>query len=173
MRIAACSSARSSVFRSEQNATSIKVHETEQAVRDGADEIDMVINIGRAKEGDFVYVEKEIAAVVESCASRTVKVIIETCYLSDEEKVEACKAAASAGALSSRLRRIRDRWSYCRRRGFDAKKRTRGNGSQSQRRHPHARRSESDGRSGSEQNRRFGGKKIDSRRKRWRLRILK
>ena len=80
------------------NATSIKVHETEQAVRDGADEIDMVINIGRAKEGDFVYVEKEIAAVVQAAAGRTVKVIIETCYLSDEEKVEACKAAASAGA---------------------------------------------------------------------------
>ncbi len=80
------------------NATSIKVHETEQEVRDGADEIDMVINIGRAKEGDFVYVEKEIAAVVQAAAGRTVKVIIETCYLSDEEKVEACKAAASAGA---------------------------------------------------------------------------
>jgi len=80
------------------NATSVKVFETRKAVEDGADEIDMVINIGKAKEHDFVYLEEEIREVVIAAGERTVKVIIETCYLTDEEKIEACKAAVRAGA---------------------------------------------------------------------------
>ncbi|HHX81190.1 MAG TPA: deoxyribose-phosphate aldolase [Acholeplasmataceae bacterium] len=80
------------------NTIETKVFETEQAVNEGADEIDMVINISKAKEHDFSYLEKEIRAVVEAANKRTVKVIIETCYLTDEEKVAACKAAAEAGA---------------------------------------------------------------------------
>lgn len=80
------------------NATSVKVFETRKAIEDGADEIDMVINIGKAKEHDFVYLGEEIREVVIAAGGRTVKVIIETCYLTDEEKIEACKAAVRAGA---------------------------------------------------------------------------
>ncbi len=80
------------------NTKEIKALETMTAIRDGADEIDMVINIGKAKEHDFTYVENEIALVVASSAGKCVKVIIETCYLTDEEKVECCKAAKRAGA---------------------------------------------------------------------------
>lgn len=68
------------------------------AVNDGADEIDMVINIGKAKEHDYDFIEKEIAIVVASSAGRCVKVILETCYLTDEEIVECCKAAVRAHA---------------------------------------------------------------------------
>lgn len=75
-----------------------KVFETVDAINNGADEIDMVINIGKAKENDFKYIEEEIKAVVEAAAGKTVKVIIETCYLTDEEKVASCKAATNAGA---------------------------------------------------------------------------
>ena len=80
------------------NTPEIKALEAMMAIKDGADEIDMVINIGKAKEHDFDYIEKEIALVVASCASKCVKVIIETCYLTDEEKVECCKAALNANA---------------------------------------------------------------------------
>ena len=80
------------------NLPEIKALETMMAIKDGADEIDMVINIGKAKEHDYDYIEKEIALVVSSSAGRCVKVIIETCYLTDEEKVECCKAAMRAHA---------------------------------------------------------------------------
>lgn len=75
-----------------------KAFAAKTAVRDGADEIDMVINIGAVKDGDLDYVEKEIGEVVASSGDALVKVIIETCYLTDAEKVLACKAAAAAGA---------------------------------------------------------------------------
>lgn len=80
------------------NIPEIKALEAMMAIRDGADEVDMVINIGKAKEHDFDYIEKEIALVVSSSASKCVKVIIETCYLSDEEKTECCLAAKRANA---------------------------------------------------------------------------
>lgn len=80
------------------NVPEIKALEAMMAIRDGADEIDMVINIGKAKEHDYAYIEKEIALVVASSASKCVKVIIETCYLTDEEKVECCLAAKRANA---------------------------------------------------------------------------
>ncbi len=75
-----------------------KAFETTQAVKDGATEIDMVINIGAAKEGNWKYVEDDIRAVVEAAQGNTVKVIIETCLLTDEEKVEACKCSLNAKA---------------------------------------------------------------------------
>jgi len=75
-----------------------KAFAAKTAVRDGADEIDMVINIGAVKDGDFDYVEKEIREVVASSGNALVKVIIETCCLTDDEKVLACRAAANAGA---------------------------------------------------------------------------
>ena len=75
-----------------------KAFEAKTAVENGAGEVDMVINIGAAKEGNFAYVEEDIKAVVESSKPAIVKVIIETCLLSDEEKIKACEAAVAAGA---------------------------------------------------------------------------
>lgn len=80
------------------NTKEIKALETLDAIKNGADEIDMVINIGKAKEHNFEYIEDEIKCVVTASAGKTTKVIIETCYLSDEEKIECCKAAKAAGA---------------------------------------------------------------------------
>lgn len=83
------------------NASASKAAETSLAVREGAVEIDMVINIGAAKAGDWTSVESDIRAVVEAARANPsvlVKVIIETCYLSDSEKVKACEAAMRAGA---------------------------------------------------------------------------
>ncbi len=77
---------------------SIKSAETLMAVEDGANEIDMVINIGALKNNDTALVEGDIKAVVSSAEGNTVKVIIETCLLTDEEKVTACELAKSAGA---------------------------------------------------------------------------
>ncbi|MDG1327946.1 MAG: deoxyribose-phosphate aldolase [Flavobacteriaceae bacterium] len=79
-------------------ATSIKVLETKTCINDGADEIDMVINVGMLKSKDFKYVENEILAVKNEVGNRVLKVIIETCYLTDEEKRVACKLAMNAGA---------------------------------------------------------------------------
>lgn len=81
-----------------QNTTETKILETRDALKNGADEIDMVINIARLKDGDNPYVENEIALLKKECANHTLKVIIETCLLTDEEKIRACKLAKSAGA---------------------------------------------------------------------------
>ena len=75
-----------------------KAAETAVAVKNGAREIDMVIDVGRAKDGDWAYVEADIAAVKAACGAALLKVIIETCLLTDEEKVQACKAAVRAKA---------------------------------------------------------------------------
>ncbi|WP_301169180.1 deoxyribose-phosphate aldolase [Brevibacillus nitrificans] len=80
------------------NATAIKVEETKQAIRDGAEEIDMVINIGALKAGDSQLVEDDIRAVVDAAEGNLVKVIIETCLLTREEKILACQLAEKAGA---------------------------------------------------------------------------
>ena len=64
----------------------------------GAEELDMVIHVGAAKAGDWALVQRDIAGVVKAAAGRTVKVIIETCLLTDEEKVKACETAKAAGA---------------------------------------------------------------------------
>ena len=68
------------------------------AVRDGAEEVDMVMNIGAAKAGDWAAVQADISAVVNAAKPAIVKVILETCLLTDEEKVNACLAAKAAGA---------------------------------------------------------------------------
>jgi deoxyribose-phosphate aldolase len=78
--------------------TEVKAAETEWAVDQGAQEIDMVIHIGALKAGATDRVTRDIAAVVDAAAGKTVKVIIETCYLSDEEKRKACSCAQQAGA---------------------------------------------------------------------------
>lgn len=81
-------------------STEAKVFETEQALKDGATEIDMVINIGALKSGDDALVERDIAAVVQASHKKgaLVKVIIETALLTEEEKIRACQLAKKAGA---------------------------------------------------------------------------
>ena len=81
-----------------QNTTAVKVAETEDAYRLGCDEFDMVINVGRLKDGDTAYVRDEIAAVCAAAHGRTVKVIIETGLLTDSEKALATRLACEAGA---------------------------------------------------------------------------
>ena len=80
--------------------TSVKAFEAKQAVADGCRELDMVINIGRMKGGDYDYVEQDIRAVAEAAhkGGAILKVIIETCYLTDEEKTIACRLSERAGA---------------------------------------------------------------------------
>ncbi|SER33333.1 deoxyribose-phosphate aldolase [Streptococcus gallolyticus] len=80
------------------NTSSVKAFETKDAVANGADEIDMVINIGQLKSGQYDAVEADISAVVEASGDKLVKVIIETCLLTDDEKVKACQLAVAAGA---------------------------------------------------------------------------
>lgn len=79
-------------------STAVKKYEAECAMNDGADEIDMVINIGALKDGDYDYVLSDIKGVRETCTDITLKVIIETCLLNDEEKRQACVIAEKAGA---------------------------------------------------------------------------
>lgn len=79
-------------------STETKVFETEDAIKNRAQEIDMVLNIGALKEQDYERVEADISAVVQAANHKTVKVIIETCLLTDEEKVKACELSQSAGA---------------------------------------------------------------------------
>ena len=80
------------------NTKEIKALETLDAIKNGADEIDMVINIAKAKEHDYRYIEEEIKEVVAASGGHTVKVIIETCYLSEDEKVACTLAAVRAKA---------------------------------------------------------------------------
>lgn len=80
------------------NLTKTKLQETELALSLGADEIDMVINVGMLKDHQDEYVLQEISLLKQSCGSKILKVIIETCLLTDEEKVRACKLAKEAGA---------------------------------------------------------------------------
>ena len=79
-------------------STRAKAYEAKCAVEDGAAEVDMVINVGALKEGNDQFVEDDIRAVVEASAPAIVKVIIETCLLTDEEKVRACELSEKAGA---------------------------------------------------------------------------
>ncbi len=80
------------------NTTEIKKAEVIQAVKDGADELDMVINIGSLKSGDYENVFRDIKSVVEIAEGKCVKVIIETCLLTESEKIKACKLSKKAGA---------------------------------------------------------------------------
>ena len=78
--------------------TAAKVFEAKDAISKGAKEVDMVINIGRAKDGDFAYIEDEIRQIKAAVGDKVLKVIIETCLLTDEEKIALCKAVTNAGA---------------------------------------------------------------------------
>jgi deoxyribose-phosphate aldolase len=80
------------------STTYIKGLETERAVIDGADEIDMVINVGALKDADYATVQKDIHTVVRAAGGKMVKVIIETCLLEQEEIVDACQISRKAGA---------------------------------------------------------------------------
>lgn len=80
------------------NTPATKAFETKDAIANGADEVDMVINVGALKSGDVDLVETDIRAVVEAANGTLVKVIIETCLLTDEEKIVACQLAQKAGA---------------------------------------------------------------------------
>ena len=80
------------------NTSTVKAFEAAEAIKNGADEVDMVINIGAAKDGEWDLVESDIQAVVDASKDVTTKVIIETSLLTDEEKVKACQAAVRAGA---------------------------------------------------------------------------
>ncbi len=80
------------------NTLETKAFETKDAIAKGADEVDMVINVGALKSGDWEYVKKDIQAVVEAANGTLVKVIIETCLLTDEEKTKVCVLAKEAGA---------------------------------------------------------------------------
>lgn len=76
----------------------VKVFETEDAIRNGADEIDMVVNLGLVKAGDWEGVLEEIKAVKSSCKGRILKVIVEACLLTQEEKVAMCRVVSMSGA---------------------------------------------------------------------------
>ncbi len=75
-----------------------KAAETKEALKDGAEEIDMVVNIGDVKSGLFEKVEEEIRMLKEICGGRILKVIVETCYLTEEEKIAMCRTVTKAGA---------------------------------------------------------------------------
>lgn len=80
------------------NTKDVKAYETRRAVEDGADELDMVLNIAALKNKEYQVVKEDIKAVVEAAGGRIVKVILETCLLNEEEKIKACQLALEAGA---------------------------------------------------------------------------
>ena len=85
-------------FPNGYSTTEVKVFETEDAIRNGADEIDMVINIGWAKDGRWDDLLEEIKSVKASCQGRILKVIVEACLLTQEEKVKLCQIVTKSGA---------------------------------------------------------------------------
>ena len=85
-------------FPNGYNTTAAKVFEAKDAVENGADEIDMVIPVGLVRDGAYAQVEAEIRAVKAACGGKTLKVIIETCLLTDDEKRRMCAVVAAAGA---------------------------------------------------------------------------
>lgn len=85
-------------FPNGNSTTAAKVFEAREAIQNGASEIDMVINLGWLRDGDFAQVEKEIRALKDACGERILKVIIETCLLTREEKMEMCRIVTAAGA---------------------------------------------------------------------------
>jgi len=80
------------------SVTEAKRAEVVQALRDGCDEIDMVVNIGDVKNGQYEKVEQEIRTLKEACGEHILKVIVETCYLTEEEKIAMCRAVTDGGA---------------------------------------------------------------------------
>ena len=85
-------------FPNGNTTTAVKAFETKEALDNGADEIDMVINIGALKEGNDSYIQNEIRILKEICGRHILKVIIETCLLTEEEKIRMCRIVTQAGA---------------------------------------------------------------------------
>lgn len=85
-------------FPNGYSTTAVKVYETKDAIANGAEEIDMVINIGFLKDGRYQEVEDEIRQIHEACNGKILKVIIETCLLTEEEKIKMCELVTNAGA---------------------------------------------------------------------------
>lgn len=85
-------------FPNGYSTTSVKVFETEDALANGADEIDMVININELKNKNYDYILEEIRAIKKACGDKILKVIIETCLLTEDEKIKMCELVTEAGA---------------------------------------------------------------------------
>lgn len=85
-------------FPNGYNTTAVKVFETKDAIANGAEEIDMVINVGALKSGRYEMIEDEIRQIHEACNGKILKVIIETCLLTEEEKIKMCEIVTNAGA---------------------------------------------------------------------------
>ena len=85
-------------FPNGYSTTAVKVFETKDAIQNGADEIDMVIQIGTLREKKYDAILQEIRAVKEECGEKILKVIIETCLLTEEEKIEMCRIVGESGA---------------------------------------------------------------------------
>lgn len=85
-------------FPNGYDTTAAKVFQTKDSIANGADEIDMVVNLGWVKDGAFDKVEGEIAEIKKACGDKILKVIIETCLLTDEEKIEMCLVVSRSGA---------------------------------------------------------------------------
>ena len=85
-------------FPNGYNLTKVKMYETEQAVADGADEIDMVINVVKLKEKNYDYILNEINGIKSKCNGKILKVIIETCLLTEEEKIKMCEIVSQSDA---------------------------------------------------------------------------
>ena len=85
-------------FPNGYNTTNIKVAETKEAIQNGADEIDMVINIGKLKEKNYEYILQEINDIKQACERKILKVIIETCLLTEEEKIKMCEIVSNSEA---------------------------------------------------------------------------
>ncbi|MDF2907454.1 MAG: deoC [Herbinix sp.] len=85
-------------FPNGYNSTAVKVFETKDAIANGADEIDMVINLGMLKDGRYDELLEEIKQIKAACGNHILKVIIETCLLTDDEKIKMCEIVTNAGA---------------------------------------------------------------------------
>ena len=85
-------------FPNGYSTTAVKGFETKDAIENGAEEIDMVVNIGWVKDGKYQEIEDEIRQIHEACGGKILKVIIETCLLTEEEKIRMCETVTSAGA---------------------------------------------------------------------------
>lgn len=85
-------------FPNGYHTTAVKVYETKDAIANGAEEIDMVINIGHLKDQKYQEIEDEIRQIHEACGGKILKVIIETCLLTEDEKIKMCEIVTSAGA---------------------------------------------------------------------------
>lgn len=85
-------------FPNGYNTTATKIFETKEAINNGADEIDMVINIGKLKEKNYEYIMNEINGIKEACKGKILKVIIETCLLTTEEKIKMCEIVSNSNA---------------------------------------------------------------------------